>query len=97
MALLREYTLVTGLPAISMSDSFSLRCSDCGIPGRPLPLKGRSWAVTLAGFLLWFWRAGPTYSGRIITGAYYLAIFMPFMKRLTFRELAEDLHAIFMD
>jgi hypothetical protein len=46
---------------------------------------------------VWLWLAGPSCSSRIITGALYIAIDMPFVTSLIIKGLHENLYAIFMD
>ena len=74
-----------------------LRRSFYGLPGWLFPFKGRSSAVARAGYPVWLWLAGPTCSGRIITGAYYIAIDMPIVTKLILKGLLDFLYTIFTD
>ena len=47
-------------------------------------------AVAHAGYPVCLWLAGPTFSSRIITGANYIAINMPFALSLILKDLSEE-------
>jgi hypothetical protein len=45
-------------------------------------------AVARAGYPVWLWLAGPTFSSLFITGTYTIAINMPFVTKLIMKGLA---------
>jgi hypothetical protein len=52
-------------------------------------------AVARAGYPVWLWLAGPTFSSRIITGAYYIAINVPFVTSLIIKDLSKNFAQFF--
>jgi hypothetical protein len=47
-------------------------------------------AVARAEYPVWLWLAGPSFSSRFITGAYDIAINMPFALSLILKDLSEE-------
>ena len=47
-------------------------------------------AVARAGYPVWLWLAGPSFSSRLITGTNYIAINMPFVSSLILNDLSEQ-------
>jgi hypothetical protein len=66
-------------PPNEVKGSGCLHRSIFGLPGRLLAfLRAAHWRLLAPGTLC-LWLAGPTFSGRLITGAIHIAINMPFV------------------
>jgi hypothetical protein len=75
-----------------------LHRSNFGLPGwLSLFLEGRSMAVAHAGYPVYLWLAGPSFSSRSITGADYLAINMPIVTMLIIKGLSYFPYTILID
>ncbi len=84
-------------PPSQMESGRCLRRSYCRLPGRLLPFEGRSLAVALAGYPVLLGLAGCSSSGRYITGAYSLAIGVPFGYIIYFQMIMMTLNLNCLD